>query len=71
MRTATKHAEGNRPRHSADATVVPLDPRNPGDAFIQQEIDTDRRLERWLWAKAALAILVVAGLVVVREVFFV
>ena len=71
MRTAMKHAEGKAPRHSADAMVVPLNPRDPGDVFIQQEIDTDRRLERWLWAKAALAILLVAGLVVIREVFFV
>lgn len=66
-----KHAAGNPPRHSADALIVPINPRDPGDVFIRQEIAADRRLERWVWLKAVVAIVVVAGLVVIREVFFV
>ena len=71
MRVATKHAEGQGPRHSADAAIVPINPRDPGAVFIQQEIDADRRRERRLWLKAFVAIALVVGLVVVREVFFV
>jgi anti-sigma-K factor RskA len=47
---------------------VPTDPRNPGDEFLQREIDDNRRSEFWRIPKAALAI--VAALVVIREVFF-
>jgi len=50
--------------------VVPTDFRNPGAVFIQQEIDRDRRSERWLWLKAVVALVLVAALVVVRQVFF-
>lgn len=71
MRVATKHAEGQGSRHSADAIIVPIDRRDPGDVFLQQEIDADRRRERWLWLKGVVAIAAVVGLVVVREVFFV
>lgn len=37
----------------------------------RQQIHTDRRLERWLWLKSLTALAVVAGMVVLREVFFV
>jgi hypothetical protein len=57
-------------RHSTRTPVEPIDPRNPGDAFLQQEIDSNRRAERWLVLKAAIAIAIVAALVVVREVVF-
>lgn len=54
----------------AGALVQPTDPRNPGDEFLQREIDDNRRSEFWLIPKAVLALAVVAGLVVIREVFF-
>ncbi len=65
-----QHAQGAGPRHSAASLVVPLDPRNPGDLFLQQEIDANRKWERWLILKAAIAIALVAVLVVIRQVFF-
>jgi hypothetical protein len=46
------------------------DLRNPGDDYIRREIDEDRRHERTLIPKALLALVVVAVLVVVRQVFF-
>ncbi len=52
------------------ATDLPTDPRNPGDEFLQREIDVNRRSELWLIPKAALALAIVAALIVVREVFF-
>ena len=70
MRMAMKHAQGHEPRHSAASVVVPTDFRNPGAVFIQQEIDRDRRSERWLLLKAVVALVLVAALVVVRQVFF-
>ena len=48
----------------------PSDPRNPGDRFLQREIDDNARTERWLIGKAALALAVVGVLVVIRQVFF-
>ena len=69
-RYAMKHAEGHPPRHSARALVVPVNLRNPGDVFLQQEIDANRRSERWLILKAVIALSFVAVLVVIRQVFF-
>jgi hypothetical protein len=69
-RYAMSHAAGSPPRHSADLLVDPVDRRSPGDVFLQQEIDANRRAERWLVLKAFIAIAFVAALVVVREVFF-
>ena len=48
----------------------PIDPRNPGDAYLQNEIDANARAERWLIAKAAIALAVVGILILVRQVFF-
>ena len=47
------------------------DIRNPGDAFIQAEIDSNRRYEWLLIPKAIIALGVVAVLVVIRQLFFV
>ncbi len=69
-RTAMKHAEGVPPRHSADLLVEPVDLRNPGTVFLQQEIRANSRAERWLVLKAFIALAVVGGLIVVRQVFF-
>ncbi len=49
---------------------APYDPRDPGDSYLQQEIDENRRHERWLVPKALLAIAVVAVLVIIRQVYF-
>lgn len=70
-RYAMKHAVGAPPRHSARLIVEPVNLNNPGDVFLQQEIDRNRRSERWLVLKAIIALAIVAGLVIVREVFFV
>ena len=49
---------------------TPNDPRDPGDSYLQNEIDENRRHERWLVPKALLAIAVVAVLVIIRQVYF-
>jgi hypothetical protein len=67
----TSDSNGGHGRRAAVEQIVPLDPRNPGDAFLQQEIEQNRRSEWWLIPKAILALAVVAALVVLREVFFV
>jgi hypothetical protein len=58
-------------RRSVAEPVQPVDPRNPSDAFLAEEIESNRRAERWLVPKAILALAIVAVLVVIREVFFV
>ncbi|MHC5797033.1 hypothetical protein ACVXZ4_12820 [Lacisediminihabitans sp. FW035] len=62
------HRTVDAPR--ANDLETPVDPRNPGDEFLQREIDDNRRSEFWLIPKAFLALAVVAVLVVIREVFF-
>lgn len=69
-RYAMSHAAGGGPRHSAKALVEPVNIRNPGDVFLQQEIDANRKTERWLILKAIIAIAFVGVLVVLRQVFF-
>ena len=56
-------------RHS-DALPPIGDIRNPSDAFIQAEIDSNRRFEWLLPIKGLLAVVVVLVLVVIRKVFF-
>ncbi|HEY8912912.1 hypothetical protein [Lacisediminihabitans sp.] len=67
----TTDSTGGHGRRGRTEPIVPADPRNPGDAFLQQEIEQNRRSERWLIPKAILALAVVAALIVLREVFFV
>jgi hypothetical protein len=57
-------------RHSFKLQVVPTDLTDPGDDFLRQEIDQNRRSERWVVAKALVAIAFVVGLVIIREVVF-
>jgi hypothetical protein len=69
----TRSTDSTRGRHrgapgTAGAAVA--DPRNPGDQFLQHEIDDNRRAERLLIPKAILALVLVAVLVAIREVFF-
>jgi hypothetical protein len=49
----------------------PVDPRHPDAAFIQRELDRDRKHEWVLVPKAIIALAVVAVLVVIRQLFFV
>jgi hypothetical protein len=58
-------------RRAQTEPIQPVDLRNPGDAFLAEEIESNRRAERWLVPKALLALAIVAVLVVIREVFFV
>lgn len=67
----TTDSPGRHGRRGIAEPIVPADPRDPGDAFLRQEIEQNRRSERWLIPKAILALAVVAALVVLREVFFV
>ena len=50
----------------------PDDRRNPGDEYLAAEIEDNRRGERWLVLKGivALVVVVVAALIVIREVVF-
>ena len=47
------------------------DPRYPDDAFLQAEIDRDRKHEWVLVPKAIIALAVVGVLVLIRQLFFV
>jgi hypothetical protein len=66
-----RHAPGVRTRQGRNAEFLPVDPRHPDDAFIQRELDLDRRREWLLVPKAFIALAVVAVLVVIRQLFFV
>lgn len=57
------------PTHSDD--LVPADPRHPDPDFLQREIDRDRKHEWVLVPKALIAIVAVAVLVLIRQLFFV
>ena len=57
-------------KHSAKNVIVPADVRNPGDDYLRDELERDRRTERWIALKAAVAIAIVLVLVVIRQVFF-
>ena len=48
----------------------PDDRRNPGDEYLTAEIENNRRGERWLVLKGIVALVVVAALIVIREVVF-
>ena len=68
-KTMDRLADAAPSRHSQTLEVGDI--RNPGDAFIQAEIDANRRYEWFLIPKAFIALGVVAVLVVVRQLFFV
>jgi hypothetical protein len=63
-----KHAtEGS---HAGKVDVLPLTGRNPGEVFLRQEIEDNRKAERGLVPRALIALALVAILIVVRQVFF-
>lgn len=65
---AERHAPA---RHrSIGEKVQLLDPRNPSKDFLRQEIESNRKSERWLVLKGAIALVLVACLVVIRQLFF-
>lgn len=55
-------------RHGVHAVA---DIRNPGDAYIQAEIDSNRRFEWLLIPKALVGFGIVGIFIVIRQVFFV
>ena len=58
-------------QHRADGSAAePADRRNPGDEFLQAEIDTNRKDEYRLVVKGIVALAVVAVLAIIREVIF-
>lgn len=68
-----RHAEGARARHSTtvqkNPQMLPLDPRNPGDAYLQAELDRDRKREHLLLLQTIIALAVIAVIVVLRQEF--
>ena len=66
-RTMDRLADSAPSRHSGEPVA---DIRNPGDAFIQAEIDSNRRFEWLLPLKALAALGVVLLLVVIRKLYF-
>jgi hypothetical protein len=60
---------GATPARSDD--LMPADPLHPDAEFMQRELDRDRSHERVLVPKALLALVLVAVLVAIRQVFFV
>lgn len=41
-----------------------------GERFLQREIESNRKSERWLVVKAIIALAFVGALIVIRQVFF-
>jgi hypothetical protein len=68
-RTMDRLADGSPARHSRKLVAV-ADIRNPGDAYVQAEIDSNRRFEWLLPLKALLALAFVLALVLVRVLYF-
>ena len=67
-KTMDRLADAAPSRHSQTLEVGDI--RNPGDAFIQAEIDSNRRFEWLLPLKGLLAIGVVLLLVAIRKLYF-
>jgi hypothetical protein len=71
-----KHANGSRTSHTTagssdkNAEFLLVDPRHPDAAFIQRELDLDRKREWYLVPKATFALVIVAVLVLVRQLYF-
>jgi hypothetical protein len=57
-------------RKAAKVEILPLTALNPGDAFLREETEKNRKSERWLILYATIALILVAILVVARLVFF-
>lgn len=68
-RTMDRLADAAPARHSRKLVAV-ADIRHPGDAYVQAEIDSNRRFEFLLPLKALLSLGVVLLLVIIRIVYF-
>ena len=68
-RTMDRLADSAPARHSRTLVAV-ADIRNPGDAYVQAEIDSNRRFEWLLPLKALLSLAFVLALVAIRVLFF-
>ena len=68
-RTMDRLADSAPARHSRKLEAI-ADIRNPGDAYVQAEIDSNRRFEWLLPLKALLALAFVLALVAIRIVYF-
>jgi hypothetical protein len=66
-----RHQDNEGSRASRSAEILLIDPRHPDLAYIQRELDRDRRRERLLIPVTIVALLVVGVLVVIRQLFFV
>ncbi|HMH59046.1 MAG TPA: hypothetical protein VK537_07680 [Galbitalea sp.] len=69
--TQLRHPSAGGTRSDSNAEFSLVDPRHPDDAFIQRELDRDRKREWYLIPKAFIALAIVAVLVVIRQLFFV
>lgn len=67
-KTMDRLADGAPARHSGQGLVADI--RNPGDGFLQAEIDSNRRFEWLLPLKGLIALGVVLVLVVIRKLYF-
>ena len=56
--------------HPERVEILPLSARDPGEAFLRREIEANRKSERILILRGAIALLLVAILVAIRQVFF-
>jgi hypothetical protein len=62
-------------RHSSaeptpDVDIQPLSLDYPGDAYIRDEINRNRKKERWLILYGSISLVLVAILITIRLLFF-
>lgn len=67
-KTMDRLADGAPSRHAGTGPIGDI--RDPGDAFLQAEINSNRRFEWLLPLKGLMALVVVLALVVVRKLYF-
>ena len=58
------------PRHSGSDPLYVADRRDPGNEFLQREIDANRKFEKVLIPKAVLGLVIVGVLVAIRVIWF-
>ena len=72
-----KHRRLVEPQHAtgkgtqARVEIQAFNSHNPGNPFLRDEIETNRKSERILVLKGIIALVLVAILVTIRQVFFV
>ncbi len=63
-----RHASAKK--NTVRVEILPLSINDPGGAYLRQEIETNRKAERWLVPKAIISLLLVGILVTIRLVYF-